>query len=129
LDGVFGMDVHRDLLVTTIKTEEGEETRRSGVSLDELKRLMDWLREKRCFKGVMESSGPYWVPIYTVLADEGFNVTLANARQVKAIPRRKTDVLDSEWLARIFSADLIKPSYIPEKRLRPCFEPKSNPKP
>jgi len=53
--------------------------------------------------------------------DEDWNrakVTIANAHQVKAIPGRKTDELDSQWLARVFSAGLIKPSYIPEKKLR-----------
>jgi transposase len=65
----------------------------------------------------MESLGIYWVPIYTVLMDGGFNVTLANAHQVKAIPSRKTNVSDSQWLVRIFSAGLIKLSYMPEKML------------
>ena len=115
---VFGMDVHRDLLVTTVKTEEGEETRYSGVSMEDLNSLMEWLREKKCRKGVMESSGIYWVPTYMVLTDNGFEVTLANAHQVKAIPGRKTDELDSQWLARVFSAGLIKPSYMPEKKIR-----------
>jgi transposase len=118
MERVFGIDVHRDLLVTTVKTEEGEETRYSGVSMEDLNSLMEWLREKRCYKGVMESSGIYWVPIYTVLTDNGFDITIANAHQVKAIPGRKTDELDSQWLARVFSAGLIKPSYIPEKKLR-----------
>jgi transposase len=111
------MDVHRDLLVTTIRTETGEETRKTDVSVEEIRRLMDWLREKQCMKGVMESSGIYWVPIYTVLTDGGFNVALANAHQVKAIPGRKTDILDSQWLARLLGAGLIKPSYIPERKL------------
>ncbi len=53
-----------------------------------------------------------------MLTDNGFEVTIANAHQVKSIPGRKTDELDPQWLARIFSAVLIKPSYIPEKKLR-----------
>jgi transposase len=117
MERVFGMDVHKDLLVTTIKTEDGEETRWSGVGTGDINSLIDWLREKKCLKGVMESSGIYWVPIYTALMDNGFQVTVANAHQVKAIPGRKTDELGSQWLARVFSADLIKPSYIPEKKL------------
>ena len=72
MERVFGMDVHRDLLVTTVKTEEGEETRHSGVGIGDLENLIEWLREKKCYKGVMESSGIYWVPIYTVLTDNGF---------------------------------------------------------
>jgi len=65
MNRVFGMDVHRDLLVTTVKTEDGEETRYSGVSMEDLNSLMDWLRQKRCHKGAIESSGVYLVPIYT----------------------------------------------------------------
>jgi transposase len=117
MERVFGMDVHKDTLVTTIITEEGEETRWSGVEAADLKNLMEWLKEKNCMKGVMESSGIYWVPIYVTLVDNGFQVTVANAHQVKAIPGRKTDELDSQWLARIFSAGLVKPSYIPEKKI------------
>ena len=117
MERVFGMDVHKNVLVTTIITEEGEETRWSGVEAGDLENLMEWLKEKNCLKGVMESTGIYWVPIYVTLVDNGFQVTVANAHQVKAIPGRKTDELDSQWLARIFSAGLVKPSYIPEKKI------------
>jgi len=117
MERVFGIDVHKNVLVTTIITEESEETRWSGVGAKDLKNLMEWLKEKNCLKGVMESSGIYWVPIYVTLADNGFQITVANAHQVKAIPGRKTDELDSQWLARVFSAGLVKPSYIPEKKI------------
>jgi len=117
MEHVFGMDVHKDVLVTTIITEEGEETRWSGVGTADLQNLMEWLKQKKCMKGVMESTGIYWVPIYVTLIDNGFQVTVANAHQVKAIPGRKTDELDSQWLARVFSAGLVKPSYIPEKKI------------
>jgi len=66
----------------------------------------------------MESTSVYWVPIYASLEEGGFKVTLANARQVKAIPGRKTDQLDSEWLAYLQRAELVKPSYIPEATMR-----------
>jgi len=86
MERVFGMDVHKNVLVTTVITEEGEETRWSGVGAADLKNLMEWLKEKKCHKGVMESSGIYWVPIYVTLVDNEFQVTVANAHQVKAIP-------------------------------------------
>lgn len=117
MEPVFGMDVHRDLIVATVKFDEGKEVRRFGVAADDLNRCMEWLRENGCVRGVMESTGVYWVPIYTALVDAGFNVILANAHQVKAVPGRKTDVSDSEWLAHLLRAELIKPSYVPEKRL------------
>lgn len=86
MERVFGVDVHKELLVITVKTEEGEETRYSEVGIEDLNKLMKWLKEEKCRKGVMESSGIYWVPIYTVLTDNGFDITIANAHQVKAIP-------------------------------------------
>jgi transposase len=66
----------------------------------------------------MESTGIYWVPIYSALEDAGFQIVLANPRQVKAVPGRKTDQSDSEWLAYLLRAELVKPSYIPERKLR-----------
>ncbi len=117
MERVFGIDVHKDVLVTTLITEEGEETRWSGVGAGDLKSLMEWLKGKKCLKGVMESSGIYWVPIYVTLTDNGFQVTVANAHQVKAVPGRKTDELDSQWLARVFRTGLVKPSSYRKRRL------------
>jgi transposase len=111
----FGVDVHRDLIVVTKLGEEGKETRSFGVGFEELRECINWLRLDECMDGAMESTGVYWVPIYTTLREAGFNVCVANAYQVKAIPGRKSDVKDSEWLAYLFRAELIKPSYIPNK--------------
>jgi transposase len=70
----------------------------------------------------LESTSIYWVPLYLALEESRFNVTLANANQVKAIPGRKTDQTSSEWLAHLLRGGLIKPSYIPEKRVRELRE-------
>jgi transposase len=106
--------VHRDLIVVTKLGEEGKETRSFSVDSESLRKCVDWLRTDGCVDGVMESTGVYWVPIYTTLKDAGLNVCVANAYQVKAIPGRKSDVKDSEWLAYLHRAELIKPSYIPD---------------
>jgi transposase len=118
LNSLCGLDIAKEEVVATILGEGVKETRKFGVGLDGLSELKNWLKEKDCSKTVMESTGVYWVPIYASLEEGGFQVTLANARQVKAIPGRKTDVLDSEWLAYLLRAELVKPSYIPEMRLR-----------
>jgi len=118
LEIVCGIDIARDEIVTTVLGEGLKETKSFGVSIDELSKLKLWLKDKNCNRAIMESTGVYWVPIYASLEEGGFKVTLANARQVKAIPGRKTDQLDSEWLAYLLRAELVKPSYIPEASLR-----------
>jgi len=76
---------------------------------------MDWLRKDGCMNGVMESTGIYWVPIYAAFKEGGFDVCVANAYQVKAVPGRKSDYNDAEWLAYLLRAELIKSSYIPDE--------------
>ncbi len=118
MDVVCGLDVGKDKVVATVLGDGFKESRTFGVSIEELSRLKDWLGSSGCRRVVMESTGVYWVPIYTSIEESGFKVSLANSRQVKAIPGRKTDQLDSEWLAYLLRAELVKPSYVPEKKLR-----------
>jgi transposase len=70
----------------------------------------------------MESTSVYWVPLYLALEEAGFDPILANAHQVKAIPGRKTDQSSSEWLAHLLRGGQIKPSYVPERRIREVRE-------
>ena len=81
-------------------------------------KFRDWLRENRCERAVIESTGVYWVePVF--LALEGVvDIVVANAYQVKQIPGSKTDESDSEWLAKLLRGNLIRPSYIPERNIR-----------
>jgi len=115
---VCGVDVHKDLLVATIIGDSFKETGRLTNDADGINHLKEWLKGSECSRVVMESSGVYWVSLYLAFEDAGFDVSLANARQVKAIPGRKTDQSDSEWLAHLLRSGLVKPSYVPEKRLR-----------
>ena len=117
-----GVDVHRDLLVATIISDSSKETKRLVNDTDGINNIKEWLTKHECKRIVMESSGVYWVPLYLALEDSGFNVLLANALQVKGIPGPKTDQSDSEWLAHLLGSDLIKPSYVPEKRVRELRE-------
>jgi len=117
-----GIDVHRDLLVATILSEENKQTRNFTNSGDDIEKLREWLKTNECKKAVMESTSIYWVPLYLSLEESGFEVILANAHQVKGIPGRKTDQSDSEWLARLLRGRQIKPSYVPEKHLRELRE-------
>jgi transposase len=118
MNTVCGLDIAKEEVVATILGDSVKETRTFGVALTELSKLKSWLKEKGCSNAVMESTGVYWVPIYASLEEDGVQITLANARQVKAIPGKKTDVHDSEWLAYLLRSSLVKPSYIPDMQIR-----------
>jgi transposase len=122
MEKVCGVDVHRDLLVATTLFGENKETRNFENSLDDIEKLKEWLRTSECKRVVMESTSIYWVPLYLALEESAFDVVLANAHHVKAIPGRKTDQSSSEWLAHLLRGGLINPSYVPEKRLRELRE-------
>jgi|WetSurMetagenome_2_1015567.scaffolds.fasta_scaffold14151_3 transposase len=117
-----GIDVHRDLLVATILNGENQQTKRFINDANDINNLKTWLKTNECNQAVMESTSIYWVPLYLGLEESKFDVTLANAHQVKAIPGRKTDQSSSEWLAHLLRGGLIKPSYIPERRIRELRE-------
>ncbi|MDR2700322.1 MAG: transposase [Nitrososphaerota archaeon] len=118
-----GINVHRDNLVTTIlldnnTQQQQKQTRKIQNNQTDIQQLKERLTQHQCKKVTMESTGIYWTTLYPVLEESGFQPVLANAQQVKRIPGRKTDQINSEWLAHLLQADLIKPSYIPPKHLR-----------
>ncbi|MCS4541378.1 MAG: IS110 family transposase [Euryarchaeota archaeon] len=115
-----GLDVHKDFFIATLLSSE-KETRRFENNTEGILALKEWLKENKCKKVAMESSGVYWVPLYVAL-EEGFKVIIANSYQIKSIPGRKTDTLDSEWIAQLLKNNLIKPSYIPKKKIRELRE-------
>jgi transposase len=119
---VCGVDVHRDSLVATIMGDSLKEAGRFINDADGINGVKEWLKQYGCNRVVMESSGIYWVSLYLALEDAGFDVLLANAWRVKGIPGRKTDQSDSEWLAHLLGSGLVKPSYVPEKRVRELRE-------
>jgi transposase len=119
---VAGLDVHKKTVVATrMRVTEEErlewETETFGTTTPELLELHDWLTEWDCTHVAMESTGDYWKPVYNLLEDD-FEVLLVNAQHVKHVPGRKTDVLDSEWLAELLLHGLLKPSFIPPKPQR-----------
>jgi hypothetical protein len=117
MNPVCGLDIAKDEVVVTILGDNNKETRKFGVHLDELFELKKWLKNN-CTKTVMVSTGVYWVPIYASLEESDFTVVLANPRQVKAIPGRKTDSKDNEWLAYLLRSELVKPSYVSQANTR-----------
>lgn len=117
-----GADVHKDSVVVCILagpagTEVRKEVRTFGTTTAELLKLSDWLAENGVTHMAMESTGVYWQPIFNVL--EGtVEVWLVNARHVKAVPGRKTDVRDCEWLGDLMRHGLVRASFIPPEETR-----------
>jgi len=115
--------VHKKVIVVTILVEQSdravkEETREYGTTYKACEGLANWLLSNRIQLSVMESTGIYWKNIYAALEKAGLRVSVVNARHVKQVPGRKTDVKDSQWLARLARYGLVKNSFIPPKDLR-----------
>ena len=88
---------------------------------DDLLALSDWLMSYGVTHVAMESTGEYWNPIYNILEDN-FEVWLVNTQHIKAVPGRKTDVKDSEWIAELLRYGLIRASFVPPKGQRELRE-------
>jgi transposase len=85
----------------------------------ELERLADWLAQCRIKTVAMESTGVYWIPLYEILEQRGFEVMLVNARDVHNVRGRKSDVMDCEWLRELHSVGLLRPSFRPAAAIVP----------
>src|SRR5688500_8419573 len=83
--------------------------------------LADWLAVAGCTHVAMESTGVYWKPLYNLLEDQ-FTLLLVNAQHIKAVPGRKTDVRDCEWIADLLRHGLLKASFVPEQPQRELRE-------
>ena len=113
-----GLDVHKETVTATIKGEGiKQETRKFSTYTRSLISLRDWLLKNGITHVAMESTGVYWKPVFNILG-EHFQIILVNARHVKNVPGRKTDQLDSQWLAKLLMAGLLKASFIPIKKIR-----------
>ncbi|MGG4022522.1 IS110 family transposase, partial [Geobacillus stearothermophilus] len=117
-----GLDVHKQSITACALTPEGKEIRTFGTLTDDLEELVDWLKEKKVTHVAMESTGVYWKPVYNLLETEPIEVLVVNAQHIKAVPGRKTDVKDAEWIADLLRHGLLKGSYIPHRAQRELRE-------
>jgi transposase len=112
-----GLDVHKKTVVVCRLSVDGnghkvKAIETFGTTTTELLRLSDWLTAETCTHVAMESTGEFWKPIWNLL-EGSFELLLVNARHIKRVPGRKTDVQDSEWLADLPQHGLLKASFIP----------------
>ncbi len=116
-----GLDIHKKIVVACVLIwDEGKlfkEIRTFGTMTFELLMLHDWLLAHKVTHIAMESTGVYWKPIFNLL-EGNFEVLLVNAAHIKAVPGRKTDVKDCEWIANLLCHGLVKGSFIPPQPIR-----------
>jgi transposase len=121
-----GLDIHKKSVVAClIITEPGQkpvkETRTFRTMTADLLALADWLSDMGCTHVAMESTGVYWRPIYNLM--EGlFELLLVNAQHIKAVPGRKTDVKDADWIAELLRHGLLRGSFVPSRPQRQLRE-------
>ena len=113
-----GLDVHKETVVACIMgTGIKKEIKTYTTMTHDLLRLREWLQGNGITHVAMESTGVYWKPVFNILEDH-FEVILVNARHVKNVPGRKTDVQDSEWLCKLLRSGLVSGSFIPPRDIR-----------
>lgn len=120
-----GLDVHKKLIVACLRLSEGgriiRKKERFGTTTTELTRLAIWMTEHQVTHAVMESTGVYWRPVWHVL-ERDLQLVLANAQHVKAVPGRKSDMTDAEWLAELLAHGLIRGSFVPPENIQELRE-------
>jgi transposase len=121
------LDVHKKTVVACVLLSQPDghvqrQVRTFGTMTADLLALSDWLSSLEITQVALESSGVYWRPVFNVLEDDTRTITLVNPQHMRAVPGRKTDVKDSEWLAELLRHGLVRPSFIPPAPIRELRE-------
>jgi len=116
------LDVHKESVTACVRVADGEGGREQRIeqfrtTVQGLLTLRDWLQAHGVTQVAIEATGVYWRPVWAILEDE-FDCLLVNARHVKQVPGRKTDVADAAWLCQLVEAGLLKRSFVPPKPIR-----------
>jgi transposase len=122
IERACGLDVHKKSITACVMTPEGKEIKTFRTHTVFLLDLIDWIKQHRCTHVAMESTGVYWKPIVNLLEGEEIHFLVVNAQHIKAVPGRKTDVKDAEWICNLLRHGLLKPSYIPDRNQRELRE-------
>jgi transposase len=116
-----GLDVHAKTVVACLCVEGEKQLRTFSTMTEDLVQLADWLLAAGCTHIAIESTGVYWRPVFNLLEDH-FTVLLVNAHHIKAVPGRKTDVRDCDWICDLLRHGLLKASFIPPRHIRELRE-------
>jgi transposase len=121
-----GLDIHKRTVVACMiapgsSRQSRKEIRTFGTMTDDLLALADWLAAEGVTHVAMESTGVFWKPLFNLLEDR-FQLLLVNARDIKQVPGRKTDVKDCEWIADLLRHGLLKASFVPDRPQRELRE-------
>ena len=122
IERACGMDVHKDSITACVMTPEGKEIESFSTKTVFLLELIDWIKRHGCTHVAMESTSVYWKPIVNLLEAEDIEFLVVNAQHIKAVPGRKTDVKDAEWIANLLRHGLLRASYIPDRNQRELRE-------
>lgn len=125
---VAGIDVHKKQVTVTVRTPDPKHrrarwqtTRTFRTFYGDLLAMAKWFGERGVTHTAMESTGPYWWPVYSALREvggPGLTIEVVNAAHVKNVPGRKTDVKDSQWLAELMEVGLLRGSFLPPEQVR-----------
>lgn len=121
-DRCAGLDVHKQTIVACALWEDADgqrhkEVRSFGTMTRDLLALSDWLADKAVTHVAMESTGVFWKPVFNIL-ESRFEILLVNARHIKQVPGRKSDVKDCEWIAQLLQHGLLRGSFVPDRPQR-----------
>ena len=117
--GAAGVDVGAGSHFVAVPENSCEQpVREFGAFTADLYRLADWLAECGVETVAMESTGVYWIPLFGVLEERGFQVMLVDPRRIKNVPGRKSDVLDCQWLQQLHTYGLLSAAFRPEADIR-----------
>lgn len=117
-----GLDVHKKVIVACILSSNDKQIKSFGTMTEDIFELINWIKQNNCECVAMESTGVFWKPIYNLLEVEQVPTLVVNARHIKNVPGRKTDVKDSEWIANLLKHGLLHGSYIPLRDQRELRE-------
>ena len=124
VDRCAGLDVGKDEIVGCVRTPSlsgrgrASELRTFATFTSGLEQLAEWLTANGVVEVVMEATGQYWKAIWYLLEDRGFDLKLVNAKHVKMVPGRKTDLADAAWLAELLEHGLLRSSFVPPAEIR-----------
>jgi transposase len=114
----FGIDVHKEMIMVCVQGKGiKKEIKEFSTFTEDLEKCKNWLKSLELEYGAMESTGVYWKPIFNILGED-FKLILVNARHIKNVPGRKTDVKDAEWICKLLISGLLRASFVPPEVIR-----------